>query len=204
MTIEELIVQAHETALAKGWWNRSPSGAIVKRDIGEQVCLFHSEVSEALEAFRDPHHKPHEIWWVGEGGKPEGVGIELGDVLIRMADSCGAYKIDLGDDFLKTQLSNLFFEPSFAATTVPGLLCQLHGYLTDLGRKWQYNVGFPCLLNDMWKATFNFTGHIMRFIYFGANSIDSQPKIPNFIDQCVAMKLSYNKSRSYRHGDKRC
>ena len=197
MTIRELIAEAHETAVAKGWWKRKPTGELEVRDIAEQVCLFHSEVSEALEAFRDSKHQPHEIW-LTEDGKPEGVGIELADLLIRLADSCGAYKIDLGESFLSKPLSTLDFEPYFAAKTIPGLLCQAHGYLSDLGRMWQGNSGFDCSTSDMCGAIFNLVGRIMIVV--------CQPtEHPSAVlEQCVIIKLAYNKGRSFRHGDKRC
>lgn len=197
MTIKELISEAHETAIAKGWRKRTPTGELEVRDIAEQVCLFHSEVSEALEAFRDSKYKPHEIW-EGEGGKPEGMGIELADLLIRMADSCGAYKIYLGEDFLLQPLATLDFDTYFTAKTIPGLLCQLHSFITDLGRKWKAPQTLVGPFGDMWGTIFNLVGRTMMVV---AHETDDAS---TFIERCVTAKLAYNKGRSFRHGNKRC
>jgi len=55
----------HVTSLLNGWWNE-------KRPIPELLCLLHSEVSEALEAYRN-HDK-------------ENLGEELADIAIRLFD----------------------------------------------------------------------------------------------------------------------
>lgn len=98
----ELIEESFGTAKAKGWHDPSPSDAPVDTtrrsqvpvaSFGDRVALIHSEVSEALEAYRfyaDPNHS-----WHREDGKPEGVPSELADVVIRIADMCGLYGIDL-------------------------------------------------------------------------------------------------------------
>lgn len=86
-TIDELIVESHQTAVEHGWWEEQPP-----RSFGDQIALMHSELSEALEQFRE-HHHPSEIYI--EDAKPEGVAVELADVLIRIFDTCGYYGVDL-------------------------------------------------------------------------------------------------------------
>lgn len=63
--------------------------------MAEDIALFHSELSEALECLRG-HAMPHVIW-TGSDGKPEGVAVELADVIIRIADCCYERDIPLAD-----------------------------------------------------------------------------------------------------------
>ena len=69
---------------------------------GELVALAHSELSEALEAYRDRGF----IDTVTENGKPEGVASELADTVIRIADMCGALGIDLSAAVVKKMAYN--------------------------------------------------------------------------------------------------
>lgn len=110
MNINELSKEAHKNAVAHGWWEE-------ERPFAELVALMHSELSEALEEYRDGR-KLDEVYYyckfskeeVSEGGwgcekqpecneceygKPEGIPIELADAVIRIFDTCGKYGIDL-------------------------------------------------------------------------------------------------------------
>jgi NTP pyrophosphatase (non-canonical NTP hydrolase) len=53
------------------------------RTFGDEIAMLHSEVSEALEAFRRRGFEE----WERDDGKPEGVASELADVLIRVIDT---------------------------------------------------------------------------------------------------------------------
>lgn len=104
------------TAEASGWHDR-------ERELPEILALVHSEVSEALEAYRDgltvtenryrypanlfPGDESGEYVWTVEPsivrdgvvhlGKPEGVASELADVIIRVLDASEELKIETID-----------------------------------------------------------------------------------------------------------
>ena len=62
----------------------------VAKNIPEKLCLIHSEVSEALEDYRDGNLQADY-----EGSKPVGFPSEMADILIRVFDLAGALGIDL-------------------------------------------------------------------------------------------------------------
>ena len=74
MTIDELVREAHGTAIDKGWW-------IYPRTALEIHALIHSEIAEATEAARV--------------GKVDLQLEELADTIIRIADYCGYRQWDL-------------------------------------------------------------------------------------------------------------
>jgi NTP pyrophosphatase (non-canonical NTP hydrolase) len=77
MKINDLVIESHDRARRKGFYEVEPS-------IPERLCLIHSEVSEALEASQ-----------LNANGKPEGLPSELADIIIRVADMAGWMGIDL-------------------------------------------------------------------------------------------------------------
>ena len=87
LTIDQVVDEAYKTSKEKGW-HPTPD-----HTFPERIALMHSELSEALEEFRNGHGVS-EVYY-GPDGKPEGVPIELADAIIRIADCCGSHGVDL-------------------------------------------------------------------------------------------------------------
>lgn len=83
-TIEDWHFISFGIAEAKGWHDQ-------ERTFGEEVSLMHSELSEALESYRERG----DVVYTVDQGKPEGIGIELADLVIRVLDFCAKENIDL-------------------------------------------------------------------------------------------------------------
>lgn len=82
--MRDLVRMCHDQAVNNGWWD-------TPRNDGELIALMHSELSEALEALRHPDRMDEHCPSMNP------VGVELADVVIRIADYCGARNIDLAD-----------------------------------------------------------------------------------------------------------
>ena len=91
---QSLVRVAHAMAVNKGWWEGERSAV-------ECWVNFHAELSEAWEEYRCGRMA---TWYAADaasvlrsGGvpKPEGFWVEIGDLLIRIADYAGSRRFDV-------------------------------------------------------------------------------------------------------------
>ncbi len=68
----------------------------------QSIALIHSEVSEALEAHREDYFRVTQR----DDGKPEGVGSELADIVIRVFDTAIQFSIDIEEEIAMKQEFN--------------------------------------------------------------------------------------------------
>lgn len=101
--IAELCEESARDMINNGFSNQS---------FGEFISLVHSELSEALEEFRN-HKDLNEVYYTKNavdeagvkyqivcdkstpGAKPEGIPVELADAVLRITHFCGEHNIDL-------------------------------------------------------------------------------------------------------------
>lgn len=124
--IADMQSEVVDFCVSKGW--SGPGSAPVT--FGDTMALLHSEVSEALEAYRDhkladataePLHafgcalSDHRVYGMpgdppacscGALAKPEGVGSEFADIFIRLLDDCDRWGVDLAAEFERKMAYN--------------------------------------------------------------------------------------------------
>ena len=85
--------EAYRIADEHGWHEK-------KRSFGEVIALMHSELSEALEAYRNMPYSPEEpvIKDFQEDfirSEKNSVAVEFADVIIRITDTCKEFNIPI-------------------------------------------------------------------------------------------------------------
>lgn len=88
--ITDVSTVIHQSCVDAGWYTDLQTGLPIERNIPEMLCLIHSEVSEALEAYRKDTMDDH---------LPDyrGIDVELADAVIRIFDLCSYLDIDIGE-----------------------------------------------------------------------------------------------------------
>ena len=197
MNLSDLQKEAHAIAKEHGWWDE-------ERTFGDCIALVHSELSEAREAYRDiglATTNPVRKTGLGDAlyerhlHECEGVGSELADVVIRVADMAEFYGVDLErvvieartdpnrDHDLYVRTYEIGASPSFG-----DWITQLHSRLTDI-----WNGGLQHGWGVIWQNPIGLFVHDTERMaaHYGID-----------LDAAIKAKMEYNRGRSYRHGGK--
>lgn len=81
--LRDFYIDCHSRSAKAGWWNDLATGQPKKRSVGELFVLMVTELSEAYRAYltQEPDDKLPQY---------PGLGVEIGDLQIRLADFAGA------------------------------------------------------------------------------------------------------------------
>lgn len=85
--LNSLVKTSYDIAVEKGWHDE-------ERSLAALTLLMQSEVAEVLEDYR-ANRGITEIYSEGDNHKICGIPVEIADLVIRVADYCGKYNIDL-------------------------------------------------------------------------------------------------------------
>ena len=177
-TLAQMTAEIVENNTRLGWHVNLPT-------VPEAMAMLHSEVSEALEAWRqwgteDGTAGSAIVPGGGPGAKPEGVGSEFADIFIRLLDDAWLYA---GGD-LEAQTEGLYaLNESF-----PANMNALHD-LISMASGWWEGEG-----NEALPVRFTAILVFLRQLceQYGIDLIAEYER-----------KMAYNRTRSYRHGGKR-
>ena len=212
MKINEWCKEVHEVAVAHGWWE-------TEVDPYTAAALMHSELSEALEEYRNGNaliYTPCMTWGDGrectkdkcedwDNGicnltclmpKPEGIAIELADCAIRIMDYLGAQDFDVEtfdddpDDAFDSEIEDVAENNVYGLQGMKfcELICEIHRTISLYSRDCMFCDFEP--LVDALSITLGFMRSLLS------------PETR--VEDVIAMKHEYNKTRPYRHGGKVC
>lgn len=182
-TIGQMTAEIRAVNIEKGW--RSPDGGPGPNTLGDYIALLHTETAEAVEAFRDwrldDATQPVALFQRGVLAKPEGVGSEMADLLIRLLDTGDVFGFTVHDqDFELGDVADL--DPKDSDPNLPELVT-FGDHMAWLARRtdriWTRPASAPTALRALLTVCRKY-------------GID--------LDAEYQRKIAYNRTRPYRHG----
>ena len=189
MDLKALQKEAHAIAKSEGWWDE-------ERTFGELIALVHSELSEALEVYREHGDvKQHLDYRWAPYGHPSlnGVPYELADVVIRVADMAERYGMNLEQEVGQLREYN-WAGPIYDQVSTFGewiVLCH-HQVSTAMWHHW----GRDTSGNYPGARPWRYLALLVKYVRLMAAHYSIN------LDAAVEAKMEYNRGRPYRHGGK--
>jgi hypothetical protein len=206
MDIPSLIVEAHATAVEKGWWEK-------ENPFDAQVANFHSEVSEAWEECRSgrPLDEVYYRWPMDEHGE--------GESCPGCDDNVDGIDVDANGDYVDPSTlrecprCGFLAKPEGFTVELADLLIRLfdsaghYGWEIDIVGDW--NADGPAqLVNDLHhyiteilETMEEFRGSPVSSIVTVVVNFCTAHNLP--LERALVEKMAYNKTRTYRHGGKK-
>jgi hypothetical protein len=183
-TLAAMTAEVVQNNRVKGWHDNPPL-------FPEAMAMLHSEVSEALEAWRqwglDDHTHPGHVHTHGYGPalcKPEGVGSEFADILIRLLDDAWLF----GQVNLEAELRNVCH---LALTgSFPANINKLHDLISTAS--YTAAAGTSSVVSSGTRLA-----AILVFLRQLCEEYDID------LNAEYERKMAFNKTRAFRHGGKR-
>lgn len=166
----ERAVGIHARNQAAGWWTNLSTGEPLDRNIGELLCLVHSEISEAWEGYcrktMDDHLPQYRMF-----------DVEIADTRIRVYDILGSYFCNLDVKFLASD-----WEIPFHTTSVGDY----------------FNAAHYCVSNSMegFRKGNKIAGQMYLFRLLDLLDFMSNFVTSDKAEEVLEAKLAYNAQRA--------